>query len=282
VCGLQLALIAGQEPTSSYVEIRTLRPNGCPGPREFIPVRKLREATQCVQALAAQTLNVYVGAAPRVRKGGAAPDVERVHCLWADLDTPASVEAARRFRPSPSIAVCTSAGRLQVFWALGEPIPPDFARRALRRLALALGADRAAAEPARIVRAIGSRNLKYSPPPVVTCVRCELELFAMAEVVGGLADAPEYISSSPRREITASDPDATLAGLARTVATAPRGNRNNCLHWAACRALEHVEDGDLDADAAREALTEAAREAGLEEAAIAATVRSGMRRRAAA
>lgn len=67
-----------------------------------------------------------------------------------------------------------------------------------------------------------------------------------------------------------------LAGLLDTVLTAPLGQRNARLHWAACRAGEHVAAGRLDRLAAVGALEAAGLDAGLGEHEVTATVRSGL------
>ena len=80
----------------------------------------------------------------------------------------------------------------------------------------------------------------------------------------------------PSRQATARQPDhgshagrsGTDAGLARWVAARPEGTRNAGLYWAACRALEHRRQ-DLLPD-----LVDAAKEAGLDDREIAATLRS--------
>ena len=58
--------------------------------------------------LAGSELNVYSGAAPRVRKDGTAAAVERVWTLWADLD-------AR----DADVITGTSAGELPPPWGAG-------------------------------------------------------------------------------------------------------------------------------------------------------------------
>jgi hypothetical protein len=66
-----------------------------------------------------------------------------------------------------------------------------------------------------------------------------------------------------------------LAGLVRTVESAPEGQRNDTLYWAACRAAEL--DGD-DLEAAAEALLDAAGFAGLSPREALRTVESAMGR----
>ena len=52
-------------------------------------------------------------------------------------------------------------------------------------------------------------------------------------------------------------PDARLRGLVATVLDATIGERNNLLHWASCRAAEMIAAGQLDRDAAIDALARA-------------------------
>lgn len=72
------------------------------------------------------------------------------------------------------------------------------------------------------------------------------------------------------------DPRPRLAGLVRAVASAPPGQRNATLHWAACRAGELVGAGVLPLHVAFAALVEAGFIIGLTERETVATIRSGM------
>jgi hypothetical protein len=68
---LQLAAIGGNEPSSSYLELRVFRPDMTPASdlRSFVGVRELERAAARVVELAA-THHVYVGCAPRIAPGG--------------------------------------------------------------------------------------------------------------------------------------------------------------------------------------------------------------------
>lgn len=269
---LQLAAFAGNEPDSSKLEVRCLRPEGRPGPRAFVAVRDLRAAVEKILTL--DTVNVYVGAAPRVRESGRAADVERVWTLWADADSEQAVEALRRFRPLPSIVVRTSPGRLQALWPLRVAVAPAWARRANRRLAHALGADMAATDPARILRAIGSHNFKHSPPTPVACARLELDVFEMRDVAGALPDVPGDAPRPVRARSRVPETQGSLAGLVRAVREAPEGQRNAVLFRTACRALDEGHD-------ARQELRQAALDAGLREHEVNRTLDSASARVAA-
>jgi hypothetical protein len=279
---LQLAAIAGNEPASSYFEIRPLTPDGRLAVRErsFVPVRELDEAMRRI-CEAASRLNVFVGAAPRVREDGTAEAVERVWCLWTDLDGPDALARLRDFCPLPSIVIRTGSGGGHAYWPLRVPLEPQSAQRANRRLALALGGDMAATDPARILRPAGSLNHKHRPPRVVRCTRLECHVFTGEQVVGSLPDSDHY-TPRPHAAPTGrpSDPSRIIAGLARTVRDAPTGNRNHTLYWATCRVVERADAGDLDERQALEELRAAGLDVGLTEHEVNATIRSGLARRA--
>ena len=78
---LQLAMIAGNEPETSFVEIRPLDP---PARQWWIPVRELDSAVSVIESLSAHR-NVYVGAAPRAKRSGRAEAVERAWCALGRL-----------------------------------------------------------------------------------------------------------------------------------------------------------------------------------------------------
>jgi len=189
---LLLAAIAGcgREPAASFLELRFRRPDD-PMRQAFISTRDIA-SVGARAAVLAQQHDVYAGCAPRGRRFGGADAIQRVHCLWADLDSQDALERLAAFEPCPNIVVRSgSPGCAHAWWVLNAPLRPDHARVALRRLAHALGADMAAAEPARILRLPGTRNHKSDPPSPVTCTRLELSSFHARDVVGHLTDPPE-------------------------------------------------------------------------------------------
>lgn len=277
--GLQLATIAGNEPPSSYLEIRPLDREGRPvsGARSFEPVRKLRTAVAKILALR-DDLNVFVGAAPRVRPEGTAAAVERVSMLWADCDTRESLAALCAFWPRPAIIVRTGAtGNVHAYWPISRGLPPEYARRANLRLAGALGADTAATDPARVLRAIATCNQKSTPPAPVECVRLEPLSFDLADVVGSLPDDPRYGLAPRVRAPRAPDTSTgALEGAARVVREAEIGERNTKLNWASFRLGERVAAGELGAKDVREELLSASIQVGLTKAEAERTIHSGL------
>jgi hypothetical protein len=280
---LQLAAIAGNEPATSYFEIRSKRASGPGMQQDFIPIQELdRAARSAINR--GQMTDTYVGAAPRTQRKGSTDAIERVWCLWADGDGPSALDRLRDMRPMPSIVIRTgSENHAHAYWPLRGPTPPDWAQRANRRLALALGADEKATDPARILRASGTLSHKSSPPRPVVCTRLELDAFTLDQVVGHLPDDPRYLTPSRCiREPIATDPSSLVDGLARTVREAQVGNRNAVLFWAACRIRERTELGQLDDDQAREALRDSALAAGLGEQETDRTLDSALDTRVAA
>lgn len=261
---LLLAAIAGHEPQASYYELRLRRP-GARGMRQvFIPIAERKRAVAAI--LAQRDSDMYVGAAPRLRERGRAEDVGRVWMLWADCDSTASVEKLRAFAPTPGIVWETSPGRRQAVWSLREAIPAEWARRANRRIAHALGADMASTDPARILRAPGTLNHKRGKPTPVNCLHCELDMFTVGDVVGHLPDPEKTGRDAQSYPAAVAGP---LDALVRTVAEAQVGERNSRLFWAACRASAEGHD-PLP-------LLAAALDAGLTEAEATRTIASAQR-----
>lgn len=75
----------------------------------------------------------------------------------------------------------------------------------------------------------------------------------------------------------ASEAQRALEGIARRVATAPAGQRNNLLYWAAYTAGTMVKEGRVGANTASSRLTDAALSAGLPMPEVQATIASGFR-----
>jgi hypothetical protein len=271
---LQLAAFAGNEPASSFFEVRPLDRDMQPAPgRVWFAVRDRAETARRIIDLAARA-NVFVSAVPRTRRAGTADAVETAWAAWVDIDRDDALERLDAFATPPSMIIATGTpGHACAIWQIPVGIEPAWVERTNRRLALALGGDKAATDRARVLRPCSSLNHKTSPPRPVTCVRLNLHAaYTLGEVVGGLPDDRSYIPA-PRRDTHAADPSKALDGLVRTVRDAQPGTRNAALYWAACRTLEHP---DLDPDHARATLHDTALAAGLSETETAATLRSAL------
>lgn len=262
---LQLAAFAGNEPASRYFEVRAKKISGKGMMQDWIPILELDRAARSVLNRG-QLTDCYIGVAPRTQRNGTVDAIERVWCLHVDCDGRESVARLAAFRPLPSIVIRSgSADSAHAYWPLRAPVPPEWAKRANRRLALAIGADMNATDAARIMRPAGTFNFKHGEPRPVVCTRLELDVFTFAQVIGHLPDDRDYVPPPRARSRTRpSDPSKLLDGLIRTVGAAAVGNRNAALFWAACRLRER-DACEIDDAEGRDALRDAALASGLSE-----------------
>ncbi len=283
---MQLAAIAGNEPPTSYFEIRAKRSRPRGGMhQDFIPINEKDRAARSAHNLG-QTHDTYIGVAPRTRRNGTADAIERVWCVWADCDGRESLERLAHFTPLPGIVIRSgSEHSAHAYWPLRQPVPPEWARRANHRLRVALGADNAT-DPARILRPAGTLNFKHGAPRPVVCTRLELDVFTVADVVGHLPDDRAYVAPPKPLRVAYSAADASnaLDGLVRKVAenSPDSKNRNNALYRAGCRLREHVDAGGVAEHEGREALRAAGLSTGLPEVEVERTLDSALKTKRAA
>jgi len=102
-----------------------------------------------------------------------------------------------------------------------------------------------------------------------------------------LAPVPDAIIQAlkppppPQRRATTAplqNPDGRIAGILRTIARAPEGQRNRLTFWGACRLAEMVAAGALSDSHALDLIIEAASRTGLPYAEAKRTANSGLRR----
>lgn len=160
-------LIALHPPWSGLTELRALPSEQ----RTFVKSTDTAGISRFLRAHANE--NLFFGVATRKdSSSGALSNCAELHALFVDLDLKDIPEAEartklERFPLKPSIVI-GSGGGLHVYWLLREPMDLQadaaHAKSLLRRLAVALGGDLGAAEPARVLRVPGTLNLKYNPP----------------------------------------------------------------------------------------------------------------------
>ena len=201
-----LATIVGDQ-TTGYLEIRAL--SSGPVIQEWLPVTDLDRAEERIAALA-PTADVFVGAAPRDREYGGRAAIPHTWALWADCDTPESVNKLGTFTPVPSLTVASgTGGNVHAWWGMRNPVPADAAERAMRRLAHHLGADPRCAEVARIMRPPDTLNHKHDPPTAVRTVQLG-EAFHPLSMVADLPDPPQKQAANIPPRARTSD---RLAGI---------------------------------------------------------------------
>ena len=162
--------------------------------------------------------NAYIGVAARVNPtDGSLAGCGALPALFADLDFKDFTDEAAARRQlaasplTPSILI-QSGGGLQPWWLLREPMDlqrdAPAAKSLLRRLAVSLDADLAAAEPARILRLPNTQNYKYTPPR-----RVKVEIFEPARRYN-VSDFEDWLPNEPAepRVLAGPTPDAVPVG----------------------------------------------------------------------
>lgn len=113
-------------------------------------------------------------------------------------------------------------------------------------------------------------------------------IYTPADVSTPVAPAPGWLVTALRSPPARTRPDGVrhgspqgrLRGAVGVVLAAVPGGRNNCLHWAACRAAEMIATGQLDQATAIDALTEAGEAVGLGPGEVQATIASALKQAA--
>ncbi|MEP7308204.1 MAG: phage/plasmid primase, P4 family [Acidobacteriota bacterium] len=208
-----------------FLNVRTLPPVE----QTFVPIADFDALEAFVKSR--RDRNAYIGAAARVSNtDGSLAGCGALPAVFADLDFKDFAnegEARRQLEASPLApsVVIQSGGGLQPWWLLREPI--DLQREApnakslLRRIAISLHADMAAAEPARILRLPNTQNFKYLPPR-----RVKVEVFEPGRRYN-LGDFEEYLPEAPRpvppsRSVSSpTDPDRLVHRARRYLAETP-------------------------------------------------------------
>jgi Protein of unknown function (DUF3987)/Primase C terminal 1 (PriCT-1) len=166
----------GDAAEGEVIELRAFRRDG-PVDRTFAPLAD-RETWLQFLARHARERDCYVGCATRNdASSGTLDNCASLGVIFVDIDFKVLPESDARRRldtfPLPPSLVVHSGHGLHAYWWLHERLDlttddgRTHARDLLERLALALGADRSAAEPARVLRVPMTYNYKDEPVRVV-------------------------------------------------------------------------------------------------------------------
>lgn len=192
-----LSLLAGDEPTTSFWDLRHRTPNGMT--RALLRLDRRSELTIRAVRLARRT-DVYLGCAPRARRAGGRSAIERAWTLWVECDDPASVQKLRAFTPRPSALIRSgTSDNLHAYFALTEPVDPDTLEAANRRLVAAVDGDPICYDAARILRPPTTLNFKHNPPRAVTAEWIDpTARRPLVDWVHGLPEPPSDAAASAR------------------------------------------------------------------------------------
>jgi len=210
---LFLGTLAAYAPPHSLLEVR-YRAHGTRLHRFFIGIHARTAARIIVQI--GQRTDVYVGCAPRVRRGGGREDIAPSALLWADCDGSQALTALDAFPFPPNVRVRSgTAANVHAFWALTATFKLQELEEANRRLALALGADSRCVDGARILRVPGTLSFKSGSPRPVRLLRYSPARYRPADILAALPPAPAAPATSDaaraQRPERASDPLLRIA-----------------------------------------------------------------------
>ena len=215
-----------------------------------------------------QEWDVYFGVLPRTQGGGAASCLRLCQYLWCDIDGgeagPVRARALLDFAveagtiPAPQVATC-SGGGVHAYFRMDRPVSchqpeeQERIRKVLKRIVLAIGgkspdayADRASAEPARVLRVAGTFNLKRQGSPravELLTLAPDAQAFSLHDIEKSLPQElvvarPAY--SAPR---TISSPDSLPPSiLAKLTSGARDGEKHVTMRsvavWAQKRGMD--------------------------------------------
>lgn len=196
-----LGAIVGRD-RNGYLEVRHKLPNGG-WAQEWFTVTDITGAADFLMTIG-QTLDAYVGMAPRKQRSGRNTDVTHAWVLSADCDGDAALNALAAFAPPPTFVVASGGmtpdnrRKLHAHWQLEVPVTAEAFTAAKGRLAHALDSDRMICDPARIMRVPGTCWHKHgAAQPVELVAHDPTRRYRAAQVVGHLADLP---LTPPRRQ----------------------------------------------------------------------------------
>jgi hypothetical protein len=101
--------------------------------------------------------------------------------------------------PAPTATAQSSPGREQFYWGLTEPVTPEFGEQLNRRMALAMGGDKAGWDLTQLLRPPGTRNYKYADAPLVRLLKLRDEHYDPMELDRLLPPLTQKESASAAR-----------------------------------------------------------------------------------
>jgi putative DNA primase/helicase len=199
-------LTAVARPRDAAIELRAISRGTVVG-RRFCHTPD--EITEFIDTYGQSDLYFGVAARRRDARDGSLASCAGLASLFVDLDfkhtpEPAALAALEAFELKPS-ALVASGGGLHAYWFLSQPLEladgkANQVKALLRKLGIKLGADLAAAEPARVLRIPSTRNFKYDPPPVVEIRAFDGHLHTLQQfdqALGHVADSTRPGDGSP-------------------------------------------------------------------------------------
>jgi hypothetical protein len=169
--------------------------------RSFVAASSLQGAAQLIRRVGAHA-DVYVGVALRDGSAhGGKRAISGSRVLYVESDEPRTKKLLASFSCPASLEVNSgSLDHVHLYWRLDDLAAPEEVERANRRLALALAADPASVDIARVLRPPATVNRKHDPPlPVILTAHRGSAVYSLQQIAACLPELPEPPVVSQRR-----------------------------------------------------------------------------------
>jgi hypothetical protein len=211
-----LEMLAGQPRAGQFFNLRWITPLGRMG-QQFRSARQVESTARRIETLA-ETTDVFIGVALRDSRRGGKSAISGSHLLHLDCDDEhaRSKLAAFAFVPTMEVASGTP-GHLHPYWCLDRRASILQVEGANRRLALALAADPACVDVARILRPPKTSNFKDDPPQPVSLIAYRPDArYSLADLLASLPRdpcAPTRVRTNPTRRARRTEFESQLLAI---------------------------------------------------------------------
>jgi hypothetical protein len=211
-----LEMLAGEARAGQFFNLRWVTPVGRMR-QQFRSARQIESTARRIASLAERT-DVFIGVALRDDRRGGKDAISGSHLLYLDCDDERARAEIAAFAHRPTMEVASgSADHLHPYWRLDQRASALQIESANRRLALALGADPACVDIARILRPPTTRNFKADPARAVSLLAYRPQArYSLADLLAGLPRdpcAPVRARASPSRREPRTELEAQLLAI---------------------------------------------------------------------
>jgi hypothetical protein len=193
-----LEMLAGEAQAGQFFNLRWLTPVGRMR-QQFRSARQIGATAERIERLA-ETTEVFIGVALRDRRRGGKAAISGSRLLYLDCDGERARDELAAFAYSPTMEVASGTpDHLHPYWCLDRRVSAVQVESANRRLAVALGADPACVDVARILRPPGTFNYKSEQPRAVRLLAYRPDArYSLAELLAGLPGDPSPLARAGR------------------------------------------------------------------------------------
>ncbi len=211
-----LEMLAGGARAGQFFNLRWLTPVGRMR-QQFRSARQIESTARRIETLT-ETTDVFVGVALRDSRRGGKSAISGSHLIYLDCDDERTRDQLAAFAHLPTMEVASGTPHhLHPYWRLDQRASALQVESANRRLALALGADPACVDVARILRPPRTSNFKDDPPRPVSLLAYRPDArYSLAELLAGLPrdpSPPARVPTSSRRRAARTELELQLLAI---------------------------------------------------------------------